>query len=109
MKLKYKVKKVGDDVVVSLDTHELKITPKMFEDIEQFNFKDSRKLAIDATKAELHWRLTNKNMGLHDFARYMRHTLGDALWFEDQKLARERIKNALRYMNNYLEDEFGVY
>ncbi len=112
MKLKYKVINKGKDHFnVSLDCNQsIDITPEMFQDVRSLNWPNHNdKLLVDAAKAEIHWRLTNKNMDLHNFTRRMRHILGDALFFEDEKLKQEKIKDALRYMNNFFEDENGLY
>lgn len=110
MKLKYKVEKDGDDIVVSLSGDLiLKITPNMMDDIQKMNlgktFDGNKTLAIEAAKNEIHWRLTNKNMGLPDFMRTLLHNLGDAMFTKDVELKNNKIKQTMDTIHNFFNND----
>jgi hypothetical protein len=109
MKLKYKVEKDGDDTIVSLVNSSLKITPNMMDDVQRLNlaktFDGNEKLAIESAKNEIHWRLTNKNMGLHDFMRILLNSLGDARGMGDIELKNAKIREAMEKIQSFFNDD----
>ena len=115
MRLKYKISKKGKDIVVSLDGDlSCKITPEILADIGHLfppkRYNASEELAIGAAKNEIHWRLTHRNMELHEYMGSMRRTLSNALGAEDIEKKNVYIKDALRHMNSFFDaDERGVY
>lgn len=109
MKLKYKVERKDKNIIVSLDTPtQYTITPKMMEDVNGL-FKCDETLVISAAKAELHWRLTNKNMGLPEYIRSMRYRLWRAIDLKDIYKKNEEIKQTLKWMNDFFDKDSSVY